>query len=404
MYRASRLLLVAATAAGCVYPSLKMGTGGTDAAGGTTAAGGGAGGSAGGTASSSGGTIVSFGGTTSSTGGTTSSSGGTIISRGGTTSSGGATALGGSPNSGGVTRTGSPTPGGGTSGGGGGTSGGLGGGGDAGALGDAAVATCVSIADDLIADFTRDNSLNPVDGRQGVFYVQGDGSLAGEFDPPLPHVSGQPYPIDTTTGNPACSGPGSLHTKATGWGVWGADLGTDFVPKVLTEAGVGPLGTGFKGTYDASKYSGISFWAKATAPLTGVQVTFGDAYTDGGATFAGLPVPDGTDPDFTSCVYILDPRYNCSPYLVKFGSDPQYFPAYQNYQIDTTWKRFDVFFADTRQDQYNLGFHAAADLFTSNLDVTHLTAMTIRVTATSVNGPPTPNDFEIWVDDVNFIR
>jgi hypothetical protein len=273
------------------------------------------------------------------------------------------------------------------------------GGDSGGAASDAAVAACISVADDLIADFTTDSSLNPVDGRQGSFYVFGDGSLAGQFDPPI--VSGQPYPIDSTTGNPACSGPGSFHTKATGWGVWGAGLTTDFAPKVLTEAGVGLDGTGFKGTYDASRYRGISFWARATAPLTGVQVSFPDVYTDGGATFAGLPVPDGTPPDFTSCIYSTG-RYSCSPYLVKFGSDPAHFPAYQGeaYQIDTTWKRFDVFFADTRQDQYNPGFHTAAD----KLDTSHLTSMAIDVYATYVNGLATPNDFEIWLDDVSFIR
>ena len=267
---------------------------------------------------------------------------------------------------------------------------------------DARVYTCITIADDLIADFTVDNGLSQVDGRQGGFYVYGDLSLAGQFDPP--NIKCQPYPIDTTTGNPQCSGPGSFHVKASGWGVWGAALGADFVPKTVTD----PLDCegGVKGTYDASKYKGISFWAKATAPLTGVQVSVLDVYSDNHATFAGLPVPDGTDPTFTSCVYISDKRYNCSPYLVKFRSDPAHFPAYQGeeYQIDTTWKRFDVFFADTRQDQYNLGFHGAADLFTSNLDVSHVTAMAIQVNATYVGSTPSPNDFEIWVDDVNFIR
>jgi hypothetical protein len=257
------------------------------------------------------------------------------------------------------------------------------------------------IADDLIADFTVDNGLNPADGRQGGFYVYGDNSIAGQFDPP--DVKGQPYPIDKTTGNPDGSGPGSFHVKATGWGVWGAALGTDFMPKVQTEAGVGPDLTGYKGTYNASKYKGVSFWAKAAAPLTGVQVSVLDAYTDGGATFAGLP--GAADVNFTSCVYAPDPISKCSPYLVKFGADPDCFPAYQSYQIDTTWKQFDVFFADTRQDRFNTGFHAAADpLHTSNLDVTHLTAMAIQANAIYVNGLPTPNDFEIWVDDVNFIK
>ena len=47
------------------------------------------------------------------------------------------------------------------------------------------MSACVNIADDVIADFTTDNGLNPVDGRSGGFYVVGDGSLAGKFDPRL---------------------------------------------------------------------------------------------------------------------------------------------------------------------------------------------------------------------------
>jgi hypothetical protein len=259
----------------------------------------------------------------------------------------------------------------------------------------------------LIADFTKDNSLNPVDGRQGAFHVWGDGTIAGQFDPPLDANQPYVYPIDTTTGNPKGSGPGSFHTKATNWGKWGAALGADFMPKTDTDAGVGPTGTGYKGTYDASKYKGISFWATATTSLTRVEVVILDAYTDGEATFAGLPVPDGTDPTFTSCIYSSLVEYNCSPYLVKFRSDAAYFPAYQSddYQIDNTWKRFDVFFADTRQDQYNQGFHPATDPVNStNIDVSHLTSMSIEVTATYVGTTASPNDFEIWIDDVHFIE
>jgi hypothetical protein len=258
--------------------------------------------------------------------------------------------------------------------------------GDSGQLADAAVAKCISIADDLIADFKTDNGLNPADGRQGGFYVYGDHSLAGSFDPPL--VADQSYPTDTTTGNPECSGPGSFHTKATGWGVWGSALGTDFKPKDAA---------GFKGSYDASKYKGISFWAKASAPIPRVEVSVKDIYTDADATFAGF---DTADAGLSQCVYAPDPASQCSPYLVKFGVEPMNFPAYQNYQIDTTWKRFDVFFADTKQDQYVKGLHTAAD----KVDVAHLTGMSIQANADFSTNPPTPNDYEIWVDDVNFIR
>jgi len=281
--------------------------------------------------------------------------------KGGATSVGGATAVGGSTSAGGTTASGGST------------------------AADAAPEKCIKVAADLIADFKTDNGLNPADGRSGGFYLYGDGSIKGVFEPPLD--STQAYPIDTTNGNVECSGPGSFHTKSSGWGVWGSALGTDFKPK---DAG------GFKASYDASQYKGISFWAKGAAPILHVQVLIKDIYTDGDATFAGTAT--AADAGITQCVYVPDPKVNCSPYLVKFADNQ--FPAYQNFQIDTTWKRFDILFADTLQDQYNAGFHTAED----KVDTKHLTGFSIQVNADFSTNPPTPNDYEIWVDDVNFIK
>lgn len=237
------------------------------------------------------------------------------------------------------------------------------------------VAACISVADDLIADFTKDNGLNPADGRQGGFYVYGDSK--GTFDPPK--VGDDPYPIDSSNGNSACSGPGSFHLKATGFAEWGAAMGADFMPKQGDS----------KGYYDASKYKGVSFWAKASALLSGVQVSFPDIYTDGGAD------PTTVDSSGSKCGYVPGSTINCSPYLVKFGSG-----NYAASKIDTEWKRFDVLFADTKQDEYNIGAKAPGDV----LAVKYLTAMAIQVNAIYVNGSPTANDFELWVDDVNFIK
>jgi hypothetical protein len=70
-------------------------------------------------------------------------------------------------------------------------------------------------------------------------------------------------------------------------------------------------------------------------------------------------------------------------------------------QVDTTWKRFDVLFADTQQDMYNAGFHTDAN----QLDTKHLTGMAIQVNAKySAAGVASANDFELWIDDVNFIE
>ena len=246
------------------------------------------------------------------------------------------------------------------------------------AASDASGGACLSGSDELIADFQEDSNLNPADGRRGAFSVEGDSK--GSFDPAK--VENSTYPIDQNSGNNQCSGAGSFHTKAVGFADWGASISADFMSK----------SGGKKGTYDASKYQGVSFWAKASAPLKGVQVSFPDIYTDGGAD------PSTLNPGLTSCVFESGSTFNCSPYLVKFGDSD--FPAYKDYQIDTTWKRFDILFADTQQDFFSPGFHTAEN----KVDTKHLTAITIQVNALYVNGSATPNDFEIWIDDVYFIK
>lgn len=243
---------------------------------------------------------------------------------------------------------------------------------------DGAAGRCLGGPDELIADFQDDNKLSPADGRRGSFYVYGDGK--GRFEPPKADNGG--YPIDQDNGNSQCSGAGSFHTKASGFADWGAAISTDFMAKSGTT----------KGTYDASRYRGVSFWARASAPLTGVKVSFPDIYTDGGAD------PGSLDPALSPCVFESGSKYNCSPYLVKFGDTD--FPTYKTYQIDTTWRRFDILFADTQQDFFNPGFHTAEN----KLDTKHLTSMAVQISATYVDDRATPNDFEIWIDDVYFMK
>jgi len=236
----------------------------------------------------------------------------------------------------------------------------------------------VSNANDLMADFTTDSSLNPVDGRSGAFFVYGD--VLGSFDPP----ARSNYPVDISTGNPSCSGPGSFHVKATGFAQWGATIAANFMAK--------PDGGMYSPTYDASKYKGVSFWARGAAAIANVQVSFPDVYTDGGAN------PTAIDPTVQPCIYVANSTVGCSPYLVKFADG--FFPSYANYQIDTSWKRFEILFGDTLQDHFNPGYHTSAD----KLDLHHLTGMDIQVGATYVNGTATANDFELWIDDVRFIE
>jgi hypothetical protein len=199
---------------------------------------------------------------------------------------------------------------------------------------------------------------------------------------------------DLTVGNPSCSNGGSLHVIAMGFADWGAATGVDFKPKTTTDAGISA-----KGTYDASKYRGISFWAKAAAPVKFVQVKFTDPYTE---------IPSVL-PMASWCQYKAGATNNCSPYLVKFGygytgSDlvavSSDYPKYKTTEIGTDWKRFEILFADTKQDQFNPGTKSPGD----HLDVTQLMGMAIQVNSDHSTVPPTPNDFEIWIDDIGFVK
>jgi hypothetical protein len=259
---------------------------------------------------------------------------------------------------------------------------------------------CPAVPDDLISDFLVDNSLHAADGRQGGWYAYGDD--VGTFAFP-----GNKFEIDPLEGN-SCSGPGSLHFKGTGFAMWGAATGADFKPRPSDGDG----GYGDKMTYDASKYRGVAFWAKASAPLGGVQVSFPDLYTDGGAASHDMPDPaGGSTPACLAadgpcrCIYNAASQLNCSPYLVQFGlrgdaSAAVAFSGYADYQIDTTWKRFQILFVDTKQDPGNGGYHPPTD----RVSLDKLTAMAIQINADYSTGLPVARDFDLWIDDVTFIK
>ena len=254
---------------------------------------------------------------------------------------------------------------------------------------------CPKDAGDLISDFTLDNSLASQDGREGGWYTYGD--TLGSF------AFSDGYEIDYNSNNSNCTPKGgSLHSKGMGFADWGAAVGGDFKPRSQVDGGNGP-----KMTYDASKYRGVAFWMKASAPLDGVQVSFPDINTDGASPPHSMM--DSFDPtnkcDDCNCIYLAGSWQNCSPYLVQFGKmgDGGAAVAFQKYmdvQIGTDWKRFEVLFDDTRQDPGNLGYHTADD----KLDTSNLTAMAIQVNVNYDTTPKSARDFEIWLDDVTFIK
>jgi hypothetical protein len=194
-----------------------------------------------------------------------------------------------------------------------------------------------------------------------------------------------------------------------GFSMWGAAMGVDWKPRPSDGDG----GYGDKTPYDASKYRGVAFWAKSSAPLDGVQVSFPDIYTDGAAPSHDMPDPaNPTGPPLCMasdgscrCIYNAQSAYNCSPYLVQFGlkgdaAADAVFSGYSNLQVTPTWQRFQVLFVDTRQDPGNGGYHPPADKLTVN----QLTAMAIQINADYSTGHAQARDFEIWLDDVGFIE
>jgi len=250
---------------------------------------------------------------------------------------------------------------------------------------------------DMISDFEVDNSIKAVDGRQGGWYTYGDDLGAFAFG------GGTGYEIAIDQGNPNCSRDGALHIKGTGFGMWGAATGVDWKPRPSDGDG----GYADKMTYDASAYRGVAFWAKASADLDGVQVAFPDLYTDNAAPPHEMPADPDTGASCTDCkcIYTAGSDYNCSPFLVQFGLQGDsgvatLFSGYMNVRVTTTWQRFQVLFVDTRQDPGNGGYKPP----TKRLTADKLTAMAIQVNADYSTGTAKPRDFEIWIDDVSFIK
>jgi hypothetical protein len=136
---------------------------------------------------------------------------------------------------------------------------------------------------DIIDDFEDgDFNVAPLGGRVGNWYEFGDGTGT--------------YSFDVASINRGASQKG-MHTKGKDFSNWGAGLGVDMLSA--------------KTPYNASAYSGVTFWARAAATLA-VLVVFPDVDTDPGGKLC------------TAC----DHHYN------------------KGVQVTTAWQRFNVNFAD----------------------------------------------------------
>jgi hypothetical protein len=231
-------------------------------------------------------------------------------------------------------------------------------------------------AANFISDFET-NTLLPIaqDGR-GVgadpwhAYAKGDTNDAnGEMatpGPANPKYSSNIFKVDSTVPGP-CSTSGSLHVKSPGGGTvgdkdfWGVGFGIDFMARTAARK---------KQTYDASKYTGIGFWAKCSQDLR----------------FAYMKVVDGAqDADIASPTCSYSGTALCNQYGIK------------NSVITKDWTYYKLYFNELLQDPDSSGFG-------KGIDPAKLTAFQIHVNQNSKrDGQVSANPFECWVDDVHFL-
>jgi hypothetical protein len=171
--------------------------------------------------------------------------------------------------------TANPDNAGGSGGTGGATTGGTGGtGGAGGSGGDTTPDTGAPGSGDMIDDMEdNDGSIASVNGRVGAWYTYNDAT------PAATQVPKQGEPFAMTAGGRDGAGY-AARTHGSGFTLWGAGYGFNF-----KDPGDGDGGSN-KSTYDASAYSGITFWAKAGAGSDkGLRVNVSNKDTDpAGAT------------------------------------------------------------------------------------------------------------------------
>jgi hypothetical protein len=187
----------------------------------------------------------------------------------------------------------------------------------------------------------------------GFWYTYDDGTAGATLTPPA--MAAFPYtaiPQPGPAGTGPDGGPGTMAAMMSGMGFtsYGAGMGFD-----LNNAG----GTATKGTYNASAYSGVTFWAMGAA---------------GGVARFNVPDKD-TDPSGGVCSGTSTSQCND-----HHG---------HTLTLTTTWQQFTFTWAELTQQGY--GYVEA------NIDTAALVGMQFQV-----NSPT--GTFDVWVTDVAFTQ
>lgn len=196
-----------------------------------------------------------------------------------------------------------------------------------------------------------DGSILASTGRSGAWYVYNDASATGMQTPPVDPKGMTPFPM-TALSPPRGSSMYAAHTSGSGFSVWGAGFGFD----LSNSGGMNPV----KSPYDASKYSGVHFFAKSNGPL-GIRINIGDGNTtpEGGKCVSGGMMPTCSD-DFGMALNLTD-----------------------------AWQEFTIKFSDMTQAGWAMQKLPAIDAKT-------LYSVHFQV----AQGLP----FDIWVDDIAFFN
>jgi hypothetical protein len=198
---------------------------------------------------------------------------------------------------------------------------------------------CTALIDDMEHG---DGSIIACTGRIGYWYTYNDATAGGTQTP----AAGGPF---TPTAIPGGRGTSmhAAHTSGSGFTTWGAGMAFD-----LNNAG----GAGaVKGVYDASAYTGLTFWAKIDSGSGAVRLNVADKDTD----------PSGG---------VCSPAAKCNDH---YGS---------NLTLTTTWTEYTIAFSSLTQQ----GWGEVAPGFNAK----QLMAIQFQ------SGPGV--SFDVWIDDISF--
>ncbi len=223
----------------------------------------------------------------------------------------------------------------------------------------------------VISDFETNTLLQYAQDGRGVsaepwhaYAVDDVNDANGEVTTPSivsPKNAANNFKVDTAEHGP-CSSKGALRVSSPGKAGAGsyAGFGIDFMARTSARK---------KQSYDASKYTGVGFWAKCKADMQFAYFKTPDAAQDADI----VPAP---------CTYAAG---TCNQYGIK------------NAVITKDWTYYKLYFSEVLQDPNGKNFGAG-------VDKSKLTAFQIHVNPLSPrNGTPQANPFDCHIDDVHFL-